>query len=82
MVHASLVRPPQQVIADAFAQAEARDPGHLRDWTVLVDGATRLRARRRVLLDGRAAAEMAAQAAAERLPAARAARSRRTRRIR
>nr|WSW48700.1 ISKra4 family transposase [Streptomyces sp. NBC_01001] len=36
---ASLVRPPEQVIADAFDQAQARDPKHLRPWIVLVDGA-------------------------------------------
>ncbi|MFE5587332.1 ISKra4 family transposase [Kitasatospora sp. NPDC056531] len=36
---ASLVRPPEQVIADAFDQAEARDPKHLRPRLVLVDGA-------------------------------------------
>jgi hypothetical protein len=36
---ASLVRPPEQVISDAFGQAEARDPKHLRPWVVLVDGA-------------------------------------------
>ncbi|MFB8136506.1 ISKra4 family transposase [Streptomyces mirabilis] len=36
---ASLIRPPEQVIADAFDQAEARDPRHLRPWVVLVDGA-------------------------------------------
>ncbi|MCO6011749.1 ISKra4 family transposase [Actinoallomurus purpureus] len=36
---ASLVRPPEQVIADAFDQAHARDPKHLRPWIVLVDGA-------------------------------------------
>ncbi|WP_055496018.1 ISKra4 family transposase [Streptomyces sp. TP-A0356] len=36
---ASVIRPPEQVVADAFAQAEARDPQHLRDWIVLVDGA-------------------------------------------
>jgi len=36
---ASLVRSPEQVIADAFDQAEARDPKHLRPWVVLVDGA-------------------------------------------
>ncbi|MGW6202272.1 ISKra4 family transposase [Streptomyces sp. NPDC055089] len=36
---ASLVRPPEQVITDAFAQAQARDPHHLRPWIVLVDGA-------------------------------------------
>ncbi len=36
---ASLIRPPEQVIADAFDQARARDPKHLRSWVVLVDGA-------------------------------------------
>ncbi|GHE14602.1 hypothetical protein GCM10010339_85850 [Streptomyces alanosinicus] len=36
---ASLVRPPEQVIADAFYQAQARDPEHPRPWIVLVDGA-------------------------------------------
>ncbi|MFF4353819.1 ISKra4 family transposase [Streptomyces sp. NPDC001530] len=36
---ASVIRPPEQVVADAFAQATARDPQHLRDWIVLVDGA-------------------------------------------
>ncbi|CAM5548445.1 hypothetical protein GCM10010345_18750 [Streptomyces canarius] len=36
---ASLVRPPEQVIADIFDQAEARDPKQLRPWVVLVDGA-------------------------------------------
>lgn len=36
---ASLVRPPEQVIADTFDQAQARDPKHLRPWIVLVDGA-------------------------------------------
>ncbi|MFF4121181.1 ISKra4 family transposase [Streptomyces sp. NPDC001714] len=36
---ASLVRPPEQVIADVFDQAQARDPKHLRPWVVLVDGA-------------------------------------------
>ncbi|WP_042435651.1 ISKra4 family transposase [Streptacidiphilus anmyonensis] len=36
---ASLVRPPEQVIADVFDQAQARDPNHLRPWVVLVDGA-------------------------------------------
>jgi hypothetical protein len=35
---ASLVRPPAQVIADVFDQAQARDPKHLRPWVVLVDG--------------------------------------------
>lgn len=36
---ASLVRSPAQVIADAFDQAQARDPKHLRPWVVLVDSA-------------------------------------------
>ena len=27
------------MIAAAFDEAEARDPGHLRTWVVLVDGA-------------------------------------------
>jgi len=30
---------PAEVIAAAFGEAEARDPGHLRTWVVLVDGA-------------------------------------------
>ncbi|MGW2818901.1 ISKra4 family transposase [Streptomyces sp. NPDC001415] len=36
---ASVIRPPEQVVADAFAQATSRDPQYLRDWIVLVDGA-------------------------------------------
>ncbi|MGI5507598.1 ISKra4 family transposase [Streptomyces sp. CA-106131] len=36
---ASLVKTPEQVIAEAFDQAQARDPHHMRDWIVLVDGA-------------------------------------------
>ena len=36
---ASLVQEPEQVIADAFTQAAARDRDHRRDWVVLVDGA-------------------------------------------
>ncbi|MET9520332.1 ISKra4 family transposase [Streptomyces sp. NPDC002994] len=36
---ASVVRTPGQVITEAFNQAEARDPGRLRPWVVLVDGA-------------------------------------------
>ncbi|MFI0242822.1 ISKra4 family transposase [Streptomyces sp. NPDC016845] len=36
---ASVIRTPEQVVADAFDQAQARDPQHLRDWVVLVDGA-------------------------------------------
>ncbi|GAA1376273.1 hypothetical protein GCM10009612_74250 [Streptomyces beijiangensis] len=35
----SVIRPPEQIVADAFAQATARDPQHLRDWILLVDGA-------------------------------------------
>ena len=36
---ASLVHPPEHVIAAAFDQAQARDRDHLRNWVVLVDGA-------------------------------------------
>ncbi|MCX4791763.1 ISKra4 family transposase [Streptomyces sp. NBC_01221] len=36
---ASVIRPPRQVVADAFGQADARDPSRLRTWIVLVDGA-------------------------------------------
>ncbi|MBB6415062.1 ISKra4 family transposase [Streptomyces sp. AK010] len=36
---ASLVKTPEEVISEAFDQAQARDPHHLRDWIVLVDGA-------------------------------------------
>jgi hypothetical protein len=36
---ASLIHPPEHVIAAAFDQAEARDRDHLRNWVVLVDGA-------------------------------------------
>lgn len=36
---ASFVRPPEQVITDAFDQAQARDRAHQRPWVVLVDGA-------------------------------------------
>lgn len=35
---ASLAKQPGEVIAAAFAQAEARDPDHRRTWLVLVDG--------------------------------------------
>jgi hypothetical protein len=35
----SVARTPAQVIAAAFDQAQARDPGHARPWIVLVDGA-------------------------------------------
>ena len=34
----SVARDAGEVIADAFGQAEARDPAHLRTWVVLVDG--------------------------------------------
>lgn len=37
-VWASLRDPPEAVIADAFAEAEARDPDHKLDWVTLVDG--------------------------------------------
>src|SRR5690606_30035074 len=36
---ASLVHDPDDVIAEAFGQAADRDPGHLRPWLILVDGA-------------------------------------------
>ncbi|MEU3283339.1 ISKra4 family transposase [Streptomyces antibioticus] len=36
---ASVIRPPELVIADAFDQAHDRDPRHHRPWIVLVDGA-------------------------------------------
>jgi hypothetical protein len=36
---ASLIHPPEHVIAAAFDQAQARDRDHLRNWVVLVDGA-------------------------------------------
>jgi hypothetical protein len=35
----SVRKDPAEVIAAAFDEAEARDPGHLRTWIVLVDGA-------------------------------------------
>ena len=35
----SVRRDPDQMIAAMFDEAEARDPGHLRTWVVLVDGA-------------------------------------------
>ena len=35
----SVRRDPAEIIAAAFDEAEARDPGHLRTWVVLVDGA-------------------------------------------
>ncbi|MFD4630296.1 ISKra4 family transposase [Streptomyces sp. NPDC058284] len=36
---ASVIRSPEQVVAEAFDQATSRDPQHLRDWLILVDGA-------------------------------------------
>ncbi|MET8740778.1 ISKra4 family transposase [Streptomyces sp. NPDC004728] len=36
---ASVINPPEHTIAAAFDEAEARDPGHLCTWVVLVDGA-------------------------------------------
>lgn len=36
---ASVVHPPEHIMAAAFDEAEARDPGHCRPWVVLVDGA-------------------------------------------
>ena len=38
----SVRKDPAEVIAAAFDEAEARDPGHLRTWVVLVDGAEHL----------------------------------------
>jgi hypothetical protein len=35
----SVRKDPSEVIAAAFGEAEARDPGHQRTWVVLVDGA-------------------------------------------
>ncbi|MDX3715000.1 ISKra4 family transposase [Streptomyces europaeiscabiei] len=35
----SVVHPPEHTIAATFDQAEARDPGHVRTWVALVDGA-------------------------------------------
>ncbi len=37
-VWASVERPPEAVIAEAFAEAERRDPQHNRQWVALVDG--------------------------------------------
>jgi len=37
-VWASVQRSPEVVIAEAFAEAERRDPDHNRQWVVLVDG--------------------------------------------
>lgn len=37
-VGASLKKDPKQVIAEMFAEAERRDPEHLRQWTAAVDG--------------------------------------------
>jgi hypothetical protein len=38
-VAASLEKDPKQVIDEMFAEAERRDPEHLRTWSVVVDGA-------------------------------------------
>jgi len=38
-VFASVRRPAAEVIADAFAEADRRDPEHARAWVALVDGA-------------------------------------------
>lgn len=35
---ASVKRPAADVIADAFAEAHRRDPGHKREWIVVIDG--------------------------------------------
>ena len=37
-VWASLEKTPEEVIADAFAEAENRDPNHEKTWVALVDG--------------------------------------------
>jgi len=37
-VWASLEKTPEEVISDAFAEAENRDPGHKKNWVALVDG--------------------------------------------
>ena len=37
-VWASVERPPEVVIAEAFAEAERRDPEHNKQWVALVDG--------------------------------------------
>jgi len=41
-VWASLTRTPQQIIAEAFAEAVQRDPGRTKRWLVLVDGCPKL----------------------------------------
>ena len=41
-VWATLERSPEEVIADAFDEAELRDPGHDKRWLVLVDGDKKL----------------------------------------
>ncbi|MGW2563041.1 hypothetical protein ACWCXB_28095 [Streptomyces sp. NPDC001514] len=38
-LHGSVIHDAATVIKEAFDQAEARDPAHLRPWIVLVDGA-------------------------------------------
>ncbi len=37
-VFASVCRPAAQVITDAFAEADRRDPGHARPWITVIDG--------------------------------------------
>lgn len=41
-VWASLTRSPQEVIAEAFAEAQKRDPEHKKHWLVRVDGCPKL----------------------------------------
>ena len=41
-VWASLTRPTQDIIADAFDEAEKRDPKHEKRWLVLIDGDPKL----------------------------------------
>ena len=38
-VWASLEKDPEEVISEMFAEAERRDPEHLRNWSIVVDGA-------------------------------------------
>ena len=43
-VWASLAKEPEEVLAEAFAEAERRDPSHRKSWVALVDGnATQLK---------------------------------------
>jgi len=41
-VWATLTRSPQEVIAEAFAEAQKRDPEHKKRWLVLLDGCPKL----------------------------------------